>query len=265
MADGKLNALSVMGDDPVGTASDREAVQAALGRLDLLVVQDLFLTKTAEMADVVFPAVSYAEKEGTVTNLEGRLQSLAQSIKPLGDSREDWRIISDLSAKMGSDLGYKSSKDITSEIASTVAGYAGAGPDSIGPDGIVIENIKAGSCEGIKIAPVKSEKDKDYPVQVVSGRDVFLNGSLTAMDEGLLKLSAKPKALLGEAAAKSAGIEDGDEIKVETKNGSVSVIAAVTRRASDNTVIVPFNHPDLDARPLFAGLNAGLPGRVSKA
>ncbi|MBE9537247.1 MAG: hypothetical protein IMF07_08710, partial [Proteobacteria bacterium] len=117
----------------------------------------------------------------------------------------------------------------------------------------------------IKIGPVKSEKGKDYPVQVVAGRDVFLSGSLTAMDEGLLKLSSKPKALLGEAAAKSAGIEDGDEIKVETKNGSISVLAAVTRRASDNTVIVPFNHPDLDARPLFAGLNAGVSGRVSKA
>jgi len=265
MTDGKLNALSVMGDDPVGTASDRDAVQAALAKLDLLIVQDLFLTKTAEMAHVVLPAVSYAEKEGTVTNLEGRVQSLARSIKPLGEGREDWRIISDLSAKMGSAPGYKSCADITTEISASVAGYAGATPDSIGRDGIFVGPVTGLNCDSVTVAAARIERDKDYPVQVVSGRDVFLNGSLTAIDEGLLKLSPGPRALLGEAAAKSAGIADGDEIKIETRKGSVSLVASVTRRAADNTVIVPVNHPDLDASPLFEGINTGLPGRVFKA
>ncbi len=101
-------------------------------------------------------------------------------------------------------------------------------------------------------------------ITVLSGARLVTAAS-TAIDEGLIKLSSKPKVLLGEVAAKSTGIEDGDEIKLETKNGSISVLAAVTRRAADNTVIVPVNHPDLDAWPLFAGLNAGLSGRVSKA
>lgn len=264
MKEGKINALSVMGDDPLGTAVDRDSVQAALKKLDLLIVQDLFLTKTAEMADVVFPAVSYAEKEGTSTNLEGRVQSLSRSIKPLGEGRADWKIICDLSAKMGSDLGYASCADITKEIAGSVAGYGAATPDSIGRDGVFVDAVADLSCESVKIGTFSQEKDKDFPLQVVAGRDVFLNGSLTAMDEGLLKLSSGAKAMIAEDVARAACIADGDEVKIETRNGAISVLASVTRRVAANTVVVPVNHPDLDGSQLFAGLNAGLPGRVSK-
>ncbi len=121
VASGKLAALYVMGDDPVG--SDPNLGQA-LEKLDFLVVQDIFLSETAKLADVVLPAASSAEKAGTFTNLERRLQRLDKAEEPLGESRRDWEIIRDVAKKMGGAMQYASDRDIMKEIRSIVPLYA---------------------------------------------------------------------------------------------------------------------------------------------
>lgn len=119
-AAGRLGALYIMGDDPIGNSPE---ISGMLKSLDLLVVQDLFLTETAKLADVVLPAASFVEKSGTVTNLERRLRSLAQAEEPLGESKPDWMIIQDLARTMGVSMQYASAADIMSEIRRVVPAY----------------------------------------------------------------------------------------------------------------------------------------------
>jgi formate dehydrogenase major subunit/formate dehydrogenase alpha subunit len=122
MAAGKLRALYVMGDDPIGSDPGLKPV---LAKLDFLVVQDIFMTETAQMADVVLPAASYVEKSGTFTNLERRLQQVNRAEEPYGESRPDWEILAAVAKKMGGSLIYGSVRDIIAEIRSTVQLYAG--------------------------------------------------------------------------------------------------------------------------------------------
>jgi len=122
IAAGKMNALYIMGDDPIGSDPGLKAV---LAKLDFLVVQDIFMTETAQMADVVLPAASYVEKTGTFTNLERRLQQLNRAEEPIGESRPDWEIIVQVAKKMGGSLQYGSARDVMAEIRSSVPLYAG--------------------------------------------------------------------------------------------------------------------------------------------
>ena len=118
---GKIAALYVMGDDPAG--SD-ETIKQDLARIEFLVVQDIFMTETAKLAHVVLPAASAAEKTGTFTNVERRLQQLNKAEEAVGESRQDWEIIQDIASRMGGTMGYRSSQDILKEIRSTVPQYA---------------------------------------------------------------------------------------------------------------------------------------------
>jgi len=121
MKTGKLASLYIMGDDPVG--SD-QSLKAALGKLEFLVVQDIFMTETAKLAHVVLPAAASAEKSGTFTNVERRLQQLNKAEEPVGESKPDWVILQEIAKKMGGDLHYTSERDIFREIRSVVPQYA---------------------------------------------------------------------------------------------------------------------------------------------
>jgi predicted molibdopterin-dependent oxidoreductase YjgC len=127
---GKIAALYIMGDDPAG--SDK-GLKDVLSKLEFLVVQDIFLTDTAKLADVVLPASSIAEKTGTFTNLERRLQQLNRAEEPHGESRPDWDILHTLAKKMGSSMHYASPSDILKEIRATVPLYADLDAGSVWP------------------------------------------------------------------------------------------------------------------------------------
>jgi len=130
ISSGKIAALYIMGDDPVGSDAPLNKV---LAKLDFLVVQDIFLTETAKIADVVLPAASSAEKNGTFTNLERRLQSLNKAEEPIGESKVDWEIIQNVARKMGGSFNYTSARDIMKEIRSSVPLYADLLPGACWP------------------------------------------------------------------------------------------------------------------------------------
>lgn len=264
-SEGKLKGLYVMGDDPVGTARDKEGVKDALGKLDFMIVQDIFMTETAKMADVVLPAVSYAEKSGTVTNLEGRIQRLNVSMKPLGDAREDWRIICDLAKKMGGFMGYASVDEITEEVSKVVHHYDGALPANVGRDGFIAEGTGAGNpLAGVNVKGETAGAEEGFPLYVVPGRDVFLSGTLTWMDEGLLKLSGGARVLVGEGDGKRLDLSEGEKVLIETGNGSIEAEVKITERVSDGVVVVPTNHPGIEPWSIFANRDAGTYGRLTK-
>ena len=132
ISSGSLTALYIMGDDPVGSDP---GLKPALEKLDFLVVQDMFMTDTAKLADVVLPAASSAEKEGTFTNLERRLQRLTKAEEPAGESRPDWVIIQALARKMGGSMNYGTARDILDEIRSVVPLYRDLAAGSCWPQG----------------------------------------------------------------------------------------------------------------------------------
>jgi predicted molibdopterin-dependent oxidoreductase YjgC len=130
---GSLKAMFVVGENPVGTLPAEAQAAEALGKLDLLVCQELFLTETAAMAHVVLPACSYMEKDGTFTNSEGHVQGVRQAINPVGDSRPDWEMFSALSVLMGSPLEYGDAREILKEIRTVIPGYGLLGPTPTPP------------------------------------------------------------------------------------------------------------------------------------
>ena len=125
IGEGRIKALFILGENPLLTDPDAAKVRRELAHLDLLVVQDIFLTETAELAHVVLPGVSFAEKDGTFTNTERRVQRVRAAIKPVGNSRPDWQILCDLASRLGYPMSYGSPGEIMDEIASLTPSYGG--------------------------------------------------------------------------------------------------------------------------------------------
>ena len=132
---GKIKGMYVMGENPLEKYPDREYIKSALDKLDFLVVQDISLTQTAKLADVVLPGASFAEKDGTFTNVERRLQKLKKAFEPLGNSKADWQIVSLLSQTMGYEFDYLSAKEIFNEIAKVSPIYENMSYEKIGDTG----------------------------------------------------------------------------------------------------------------------------------
>ena len=129
--DGRLKALYVMGENPMLSEPDLNHAREALARLELLVVQDIFLTETAQLADVILPAASFAEKDGTFTSTERRVQLVRKAIDPPGEARADWEIIAEISRRMGYPMNYASSAEIMAEIARLTPIYGGISHDRL--------------------------------------------------------------------------------------------------------------------------------------
>ncbi|MDI6784418.1 MAG: NADH-quinone oxidoreductase subunit NuoG, partial [bacterium] len=139
---GNLKAMYIIGENPVMRFPDRIAVSSALENLDFLVVQDLFLTETAQYADIVLPAASFAEKDGTFTNTEGRIQPVTPAFEPLYDAKPDWWILTELANRMGANWQYRSPSDILNEIITTVPLYKSVRPTDFGRDGIILPAVE---------------------------------------------------------------------------------------------------------------------------
>lgn len=156
IASGALAALYIMGDDPVGNSPE---IASVLGKLDFLVVQDIFLTETAKRADVVLPATSFVEKSGTVTNLERRLRRIDKAEEPIGESRPDWQIIQALAQKMGASMNYGSSASIMKEIKAVVPAY---------------RNLVVGACWAKALSPLQgTNADLSLSSDTVLKREVI--------------------------------------------------------------------------------------------
>ena len=134
--EGNIRGLYVFGEDPVLADPNAGHAIKAIEKLDFMVVQDIFLTDTAKMADVVFPAACYAEKDGTFTCTERRVQRVRKAVDPPGEARPDWKIICDLSQKMGYNMKYDSPKEIFEEISSLLPQYSGISYERIEKEGV---------------------------------------------------------------------------------------------------------------------------------
>jgi len=266
--EGDLKALYIMDADPAGPAFDAGRVKGGLGKLDFLVVQGMFMTETARLADVVLPPLSYSEKGGTLTNLEGRVQKLATSIPAFADSRDAWKIIWGIARAMGEVSNYGSIGEVTEEISRLVSPYDGIRVESLPRNGVFadysnVEKPAAASAE-VALDLKEIEADEDYPFSVLPGKDVFLTYGRGLADEGLMKLSPAARLLVSEADGARLGLRDGAQARLETSNGSIECAVRLTENVAEGVVVVPVNRPDLDTNSFFEGSWTGTKGRLIK-
>lgn len=258
---GDIRSLYIFGEDPAVADPNISHVQAALEKCDFVVVQDIFMTKTAQMADVVLPAACYAEKDGTFTSTERRVQRVRKAVEPPGEARPDWKIFCDLSKKMGYDMNYRSPKEVFEEISTIMTQYAGISyerlekvglqwpvPTADHPGTPVLHTEKFTRGKGLFIPedyiPPVEVADQNYPLQFTTGRDLarYNFSSMTGKTRELDIISPECFAEFHPEDAKQYGIEEKDSVRLTSRRGSVVLRAKVTDRTQQGTVFATYNH-----------------------
>ncbi|MGF1873229.1 formate dehydrogenase subunit alpha [Photobacterium indicum] len=264
----QVKGLYVMGENPVLSDPNQAHVLEGLEKLDFLVVQDIFLTETAQYADVVLPSCSFAEKSGHFTNTERRVQRITPAVNPPGEAKEDWWIIQSIANAMGSDWAYQSVKDITEEITQLTPQYAGIHWDRVGrdglqwpcndnaPDGTRVMHTSQfsrgkGEMAAIPFRYAAELPDAEYPLILTTGRllEQFHTGTMTRKTRGLDNL-AGPRAMISVVDAERLGVRNGEMLKVSTRRGSIETPAFVTKRMQEGVVFVPFHFAEAPANRL---------------
>jgi formate dehydrogenase alpha subunit len=259
--DGKIKALYVMGENPVLSDADVTHVVEALGKLEFLVVQDIFLTETAKLAHVVLPASSYAERDGTYTNTERRVQLTKPVVAPPGQARRDREIICEIATAVGYPMSYASTAEVNDEMRALTPSYAGishtrleAGaqlhwpcPSDDHPGTPILHREKfargLGQFYPAEYQPAAEETDASFPTVLTTGRmlEHYHTGTMTRRSKGLHGLVPGPFVEVNSADAKKIRVKDGDRVKVTSRRGSIVLSAKVGSRVDRGVLFIPFH------------------------
>ena len=272
MLEGRIRAAYIFGEDPVRTDADTAHVIRCLESLDFLVVQELFLTETAKYADVVLPGVSYAEKEGTFTNTERRVQRVRQAVAPRPGTRPDAEIFTEVMNRMGYPQPRLTQAEVMDEIARLTPSYGGisharldgapvAGrglqwpcptPDHPGTPIMHVRGFVRGGARGkgtfslIEYRPSAELPCVDYPFTLMTGRVLaqYNACAMTGRTEGLNEMAGSSFVEVNSADAERLGISDGDRVRVVSRRGAVESRAEVSDKTRPGEVWMPFHFQD---------------------
>ena len=236
-AAGSVKTLFIAGENPVVSYPNRAKVEKALDQVEFLVVADLFLTETAQYADVVFPAASFAEKSGTFTSLGRRVQQVRKAIKPVGLCKSDFEILNSINVALGGS-SYANQSELFAEIAATVPAYRGltqAGLTDVGAVLPVAVNAKLVPVADKAAAPVAGK------LALVTGSALYHCGTMSRYGEGPMYVCPDAYAELSAADAEALKIAEGDAVTVTSGTGSVTVTAKVGKRLPKGTVFAPYH------------------------
>lgn len=271
--EGSLKGMYIMGENPMLSSPDLNAVEESLRNLELLIVQDIFLTETAQLAHVVFPGASLVEKEGTYANTERRVQLVHQALAPMGESRPDWQIICQLSTALGYPLSYSSPAEIMAEISSVTPSYGGISYHRLAGDGLQWPCLDQdhpgtpylhkerftrgkGQFAAIGFQPPHELPDDVYPLVFVTGRHLYHyhTGTMSRRSKGLE--AARPEAYveMNPSTAAGMGVANGEYVLVESRRGSIKLKAQVTERIPEKIVFVPFHYREAAANLLTSSV-----------
>jgi predicted molibdopterin-dependent oxidoreductase YjgC len=263
--------MMVVGENPMISDPDINHVREALGSLDLLVVQDIFLTETAKLAHVVLPACSFAEREGTFTNTDRRVQRTRKAIEPIGDSKSDWEIICELAQEMGSNgFAFSSPQEIMKEIASLTPSYAGISYERLDKGDVLhwpcLDEDHPGTpflhgkgfvrgkgrFFGVDYIPPSELPDEEYPYLLNTGRVPFhfLGGSMTRRIDLLNKEVPTGYVDINPDDAGRLGIQEGEDLKVASRRGEISIKARVTDEVEPGMLFIPMHFSECAANVL---------------
>jgi predicted molibdopterin-dependent oxidoreductase YjgC len=231
--EGKVKALFLFGEDPFIALPNLEWLKNEVRKLEFLVVQDLFMTHVGSHANVILPGVSFAEKDGTFTNMERRVQRVRRAIEPVGDSRPDWKIFCELSSRMGYSMNYESPAEIMEEIASLVPLYAGARYSNLEKGGIRWSSMNGRRRKFVAVdykGPLERPDDR-YPLWIIP-RGFHYHygiGTTTKRAMGLAKVFPDSCIEVHPEDATKAGLEEGGKVKVVSPRGEVETICRISR------------------------------------
>ncbi|HEY5658174.1 MAG TPA: formate dehydrogenase subunit alpha [Myxococcota bacterium] len=263
MLSGQIKALYSMGENPILAEADANHVREAIEKLEFFVAQDIFLTETAELADVVLPAAAFAEKEGTFTNTERRVQRVRKAVEPPGEAKPDWWIICQLAKKMGiSGFDFSEPEEILREAASLTPQYAGidyeriervglqwpcGAPDHAGTPFLYAEKFSTPNGKAqfkpLEYRASAENPDAEYPLVLTTDRSLyhFHTSSMTGRVAGLVSAHPEERLLIHPSDAEKWGIADGEEVAVASRRGEIRARARVSDICPAGVVSLTFH------------------------
>jgi len=268
---GKVKGMYVMGENPMVSDPHLRHVQEGLEELEFLVVQDIFVSETAELADVILPAKAFAEKEGTFTNTERRIQPLSTVVDAPGDAKEDWEIVDELAERFDYPMEYDSVHEITDEIAAVTPIYGGIVADRLDEQGLqwpcededdpgtkflyaddFNRENGLGKFHGVEYLDPDEIPDDEYPFRLSTGRMLyhFHTRTMTGRSRAIMEHVPDPYVELNPEDAEAYGVEDGERIEVASRRGEIEIPAYVTDRVPAGTIFIPFHFAESAANKL---------------
>ncbi len=261
---GKFRGLYILGEDPAQTDPNSHEVRRALKSLNFLVVQDIFHTETTRYADVILPGSSFAEKDGTFTNGERRVQRVRKAIEPLA-GMADWEVICALANRMGYPMTYEHPSEVMEEIARLTPSYGGISYERLERESLQwpcptkdhpgtktmytdlfarpggLAKFMALDHQGSGEVP-----DEEYPFVLITGRirEHYNNGSMSRRVQGIMELVPEEKLDINPADAKKLGIKENDWLNVSSRRGKIKVKANITTRMQKGNVFMTFHFPE---------------------
>lgn len=285
MIEGGIKGLFLFGEDPVRTDPDTGHVIRALESLDFFVVDDLFMTETAKYADVILPGCSYAEKEGTFTNTERRVQRVRKAVDVLAGARPDTEIFTEVMNRMGYVQPCLTPAEIMDEVASVTPTYGGMSHERLDGEGVAGRGLQwpcpnedhpgtpilhvsefsqgVGSFSTPSYQPSVELPDAEYPLMLTTGRILYQYNAcaMTARAQGVNEVADRSFIELHECDAEALGVSDGDRVRVSSRRGQIETTARVSGKTNPGETWMPFHFQDGNSNWLtIAALD-----RVSKA
>ena len=266
---GELKAFYIIGENPMVSDPDLNHAAACLKHLDFLVVQDIFLTETAQLADVVLPSRCFAEKNGTFSNTERRVQLVRKAVEAPGECKDDWQILCEIATRMGTPMAYAGSREICEEIARVTPSYAGITYDRIAAEGLhwpcptpehpgtpILHREQftrgRGMFHAIDYTPPAELTDDEYPLYLTTGRVLYHyhTGTMTMKSAGLNERVPECFVEISPKDAALYDLTDGAEVEIASRRGKITAKIQVSPKAVNGTVFIPFHFAQAAANRL---------------
>jgi formate dehydrogenase major subunit/formate dehydrogenase alpha subunit len=259
--DGTLKALYVIGENPLVSDPDVNHAEKSLNNLDFLVVQDIFLTETAQLADVILPTACYAEKDGTFANTERRVQRVRKAVDPPGQAWDDWKICCEIATRMGYSMAYESSQQIMEEISKVTPSYAGISFERIEHEGLhwpcptaehpgtpILHGEQFTRGKGLfhaidYIEPAEMVDD-EYPLYLTTGRLLYQyhTRTMTMRTGGLNEIAPAAFVEISPQDAREFELEEGALVNIASRRGNIQARIKISRKAVSGTIFIPFHY-----------------------
>jgi len=258
--EGKIKGLFVMAENPAMSDPDLNHAIEALKKVEFLVVSDIFMSETAELADVVLPGVSIAEKDGTITNTERRVQRIRKAVEPVGESKPEWQIICELAEEMGYNMSYNNPGEIMEEIAQLTPSYGGIYYNRLEKEGLQwpcldINHLGTkylhkdkfsrgkGKFTAVEFKAAAELPDEEYPLLLTTGRVLyhFHTGTVTRRSKGLNEIYPDALVEISPHDAEELKIKNGEFVEVTSRRGKIKAKAKVTEKSGRGEVFISFH------------------------
>jgi formate dehydrogenase alpha subunit len=268
-AEGRVKAMLIMGENPMMSEPDLHHTEKALRNLEFLCAIDIFMNETGEIADVVLPAASLAEKDGTTTNTDRRVQRIRKAVEPPGQARADWRVLADLATRMGYPMNYNHPREIFDEMRMVTPGYAGISYERIERQGIQwpcpTEDHEGtpylyadgfprglGKFFPLEYRPPVELPDEEYPYVLSTGRILYHwhGGTISRESPSLAGIYPKGVVEIHPEDGLKLGLESGDWVKVASRRGEVVAEAKLTDRSPLGVIFISFHWKEAAANIL---------------